>query len=443
MDIAGPFEIVRPDPITFDANPTPVTCNGEADGTITVEVLSGGIGLIQFAIGPNFNEFFSDITTPGSYTFDELAAGTYEILIQDENGCFEKDFITITEPDVVEIVNIQTTPELCIGANDGTVVFDITGGTPFVDPLVSPMPYFEYKIEMIDPVDETGTGVFAPYDGQIIEGLQGGASYAIYTQDANLCSSTAVFTIGIGVDLTAEPIIQYGCEGIFPNSTVTVQILDDSLMSDLMFALDPLDPTDAITAMAGIENTWGDLPPGDHTVYVYHENGCTNFVEFTVDAYEPLVLTATKTGPNELTALAEGGFGGYEYFFNSESYGAETVFTTNDSGVVNVRVVDSNGCVAMVQVPFEFTGMLEIPNFFTPDGDNLNDVWSPENREFFPNIEVKIYDRYGRVVAILNEITNWDGTYEGKEVPTGDYWYVVNANDKTQQRYVGHFTLYR
>ena len=35
------------------------------------------------------------------------------------------------------------------------------------------------------------------------------------------------------------------------------------------------------------------------------------------------------------------------------------------------------------------------------------------------------------------------GTYEGKELPTGDYWYVVNANDKEKQQYVGHFTLYR
>lgn len=443
MDIAGPFEIIRPDPIIFDAVPTPVTCNGEEDGTITVEVMSGGIGLIQFAIAPNFNEFFSDPLTPGEYTFDELAAGTYEILIQDENGCFEKDFITVTEPDQLEIVNIQTTPELCIGANDGTVFFDIIGGTPFNDPLVSPTPYFEYKIEMIDPVDESGTAVFAPYNGQIIENLQGGASYAIYLQDANLCGTTEIFTIGIGVDLTAEPIVEYGCEGIFPNSTVTVEMQEPNLIPDLMFALDPIDPTDATTAMAGLDRTWGDLPAGDHTVYIYHENGCTNFVEFTIDSYSPLSLTAIKTGPNELVASAEGGFGGYEFFFNGESYGEETTFTTNESGMVNIRVIDANGCVAEVAIPFEFTGMLEFPNFFTPDGDNMNELWSPSNREFFPNIEVKIYDRYGRVVAILNEVSGWDGTYEGKEVPTGDYWYVVNANDKSQQRYVGHFTLYR
>ncbi|WP_281542932.1 T9SS type B sorting domain-containing protein [Maribacter aestuarii] len=443
MDIAGPFEIIRPAPIVFDATPTPVTCNGEEDGSITVEVISGGVGLIQFAIAPNFNEFFSDPATPGTYTFDELATGTYEILIQDENGCFEKDFITVDEPEIVEVINIQTTPELCIGANDGTVVFDIIGGTPFNDPLISPSPYFEYKLEMIDPIDETGTAVFAPYDGQIIQNLQGGASYALYIQDANLCPATQLFTVDIGVDLTAEPIVQYGCEGIFPNSTTTVQMQDASLMSDLMFALDPVDPTDAITAMAGVENVWGDLPAGDHIVYIYHENGCSNFVEFSVDSYDPLTLNAMKTGPNELVASAEGGYGGYEYFFNGESYGEETTYTTNESGMVNIRVVDANGCVAEVAIPFEFTGMLEIPNFFTPDGDNQNDFWAPRNREFFPDIEVKIYDRYGRVVAILDEVSGWDGKYEGNEVPTGDYWYVVNANDKSKQRYVGHFTLYR
>jgi large repetitive protein len=142
-------------------------------------------------------------------------------------------------------------------------------------------------------------------------------------------------------------------------------------------------------------------------------------------------------------ALAEGGFGGYEYFFNGTSFGSETTFTTNESGTVNIRVVDANGCVAEVVLPFEFTGMLEMPNFFTPDGDNLNDVWAPRNREFFPNIDVRIYDRYGRVVAVLDEVLAWDGTYDGKPVPTGDYWYVVNANDKSKQRYVGHFTLYR
>lgn len=438
-DIAGPFEIIRPAPIVFTASSTPVTCTGEEDGTIIVEVTTGGVGLVQFAIEPNFSEFFSDPANPGIYTFDELAAGDYEILIQDENGCFEKDVITVAEPEEITVTNVSSTPETCIGFENGTAQLTITGGTPFVDSVTFAQ-YYETKL--VGP-NSDGSEVFVRNDNLYFDGLVGGETYFVFIQDANLCSADVLVPIEIGVDLTAEPIVQYGCEGIFPNSTVTVQMQDTSLIPELMFALDPIDPTDAITALAGIDRTWGDLPAGDHTVYIYHENGCTNFVEFSIDMYDPLTLEAVKTGPNEVTASAEGGYGTYEYFFQGESYGTETVFTTNESGNVTVQVVDQNGCVASVTIPFEFTGMLEIPNFFTPDGDGMNDVWYPKNRNFFPNIEVKIYDRYGRVVAILNQVSNWDGNYEGTELPTGDYWYVVNANDKSKIRYVGHFTLYR
>ena len=73
----------------------------------------------------------------------------------------------------------------------------------------------------------------------------------------------------------------------------------------------------------------------------------------------------------------------------------------------------------------------------------MNELWQVENAELFPNVDVKIYDRYGRVVADLKEVKGWDGTYDGEPLPTGDYWYVVNANDQRNQRWVGHFTLYR
>ncbi|MGB0525985.1 MAG: glycoside hydrolase family 2 TIM barrel-domain containing protein, partial [Flammeovirgaceae bacterium] len=39
--------------------------------------------------------------------------------------------------------------------------------------------------------------------------------------------------------------------------------------------------------------------------------------------------------------------------------------------------------------------------------NNMNEEWFPRNRELFPNIEVKIYDRYGRVVAILDQVKKW------------------------------------
>ncbi|QCW99627.1 T9SS type B sorting domain-containing protein [Aggregatimonas sangjinii] len=448
-DIQGPFVIVNPEPIVVARTPTPVSCNGEEDGTILVEVTSGGEGLIQFAIGPNFDEFFSDSANPGTYVFDELAAGTYEILIQDDAGCVQRRFVEVTEPDELQITGLQTTPELCIDASDGTVIFNIQGGTPFNDPMVSATPYYEYKLEMNSPIDETGTGVFAPYDGQAIQNLQGGATYVLYIQDANLCPAADVFDVGVGVDLAADPLVQYGCEGMFPNSTASVLMQDSSVLPELLYYLEDMNavgPPLTIQEMidqADTQSTWGDLPSSEYTAHIFHSNGCSNSVQFEIEQYDPLILTAEKTDVNEVTATASGGYGEYEFFFQGVSQGADNVYLTNMDTTVEVRVVDAQGCEATVAIPFEFTGMLEIPNFFTPDGDGMNDEWVIQNRELFPNIEVKIYDRYGRVVAELDQLTNWDGTYESKDLPSGDYWYVVNQNDARNTRFVGHFTLYR
>ncbi|WP_445385417.1 T9SS type B sorting domain-containing protein [Robiginitalea sp. IMCC44478] len=438
-DVEGPFTIVRPDPILFTATATPVSCAGETDGSITIEVTSGGQGLLQFAIEPNFNEFFSDPTTPGQYTFTDLEGAPfpgreYDILIQDEQGCSEVTTIAVVEPQPLE-ASFTASPETCLGFADGSAQVTITGGTPFVDGVG--VPYYETSLDSSADTD------YVRNDALFYDNLSGGQSYVVFIRDANGCTSNVVIPIDIGVELAAEPVVEYGCEGIFPFNTVRIDLQDNNVLPEVLFALDPVDPTDAITAQADTVRNWGDLPAGDHTVYLYHSNGCTSFVEFTIDDYQPLVLDAMQTGPDEITATATGGFGGYEFFFQDESYGANNVFNINYDATVNIRVVDQQGCEVVIAFPFDFDGMVDFPNFFTPDGDGMNDEWFPRNREFFPNIEVIIYDRYGRVVARLDQVTKWDGTYNGKEVPTGDYWYVVNANDNENQQYVGHFTLYR
>ncbi|MGB7395059.1 MAG: T9SS type B sorting domain-containing protein, partial [Pricia sp.] len=445
--VQGPFVIDEPVQVTITAEPTPTSCFGENDGSITMNVTSMTGGLVKFAIEPNLSEFFSDPDNPTTYTFTDLAANdgnnpSYTVLAQDAEGCPQTFELIVTEPDELTVTNVDTTPETCIDAADGTAQLTIAGGTPFVDATDPANPVEYYETRIVGP-DSDGTEVFERNESLFLDNLPGGVSYIVFIRDANMCDTFVEIPIEIGVDLNAEPIVQYGCEGIFPNSTTRIALDDESRIDEILFALDPIDPSDAITSMATDVRQWGDLPAGDHTVYIYHENGCTTFVEFTIDAYEPLTLDAQKTGPNELTAIAAGGFGGYEYFFNGESYGSEGIFTTTESGVVEVRVIDQQGCIVVASIPFEFTGMLELPNFFTPNGDNENDFWSPRNREFFPDIEVIIYDRYGRVVAELDQVSEWDGLYDGNELPSGDYWYVVNQNDKRNTRYVGHFTLYR
>lgn len=422
--ISDPIVIEPKPPLVLDyLEAVPVVCAGDANGQIIIEA-SGGTGRIRYSISDNLSEFFegNDPNNPNRKIFNDLLPRTYDIIIQDDLGCTITRTVEITQPTELVAAVVSTTPEVCMGDGDGTLTLEVTGGTA---------PYYT-SINSADDAD------FVQNDSMFFDNLQGGETYVIFVRDANGCQTSVVADIGIGIDIEAEPIVAYGCDGIFPNSTTTINIADSSQLSDLLFSLDVDD-----VQLATEQRTFGDLPPGEHTVYIYHANGCVTFVEFEVDAYEPLTLEAVKTGPDEVTAIATGGFGGYEYFFQGESYGEVNTFNINVDSNINIMVRDQNGCVANLVMPFNFEGMPEMPPFFTPDGDNLNDYWYPENREFFPNIDVIIYDRYGRVVARLDQVKKWDGTYEGKPLPTGDYWYVVNANDNEKQQFVGHFTLYR
>lgn len=418
------IEIKPKDPLVLEyLEAVPVTCAGDSNGQIIIEA-SGGTGAIRYSISDNLSEFFegNDPLNPNRRTFTDLPPRTYDIIIQDDLGCTITRTVEITQPMELLAGVISTTPETCMGDGDGTMTLQVTGGTA---------PYFT-------SVNSAYDADFVQNDSMFFDNLQGGETYVVFVRDANGCQTNVIAEIGIGVDIVAEPVVEYGCDGIFPNSTTTINIADSSQLSDLLFSLDVDD-----VQLANDQRTYGDLSPGEHTVYIYHANGCVTFVEFEIDAYEPLTLEAIKTGPNEVTAMATGGFGGYEYFFQGESYGEVNVFNINVDSNINIMVRDQNGCVANLVMPFNFEGMPEMPDFFTPDGDNLNDYWYPENREFFPDIDVIIYDRYGRVVARLDQVKKWDGNYEGKPLPTGDYWYVVNANDREKQRFVGHFTLYR
>jgi gliding motility-associated-like protein len=133
----------------------------------------------------------------------------------------------------------------------------------------------------------------------------------------------------------------------------------------------------------------------------------------------------------------------YEYTLNGEDYGNESSFLIYESGDYTVTVTDAYGCVASATKYFEYVDVC-IPNYFTPNGDGLLDGWGPGCTEQYRDLTFDIFDRYGRKIATLRVGQKWDGKYKGRELPTGDYWYVVKLNDNRDNReFVGHFTLYR
>lgn len=110
---------------------------------------------------------------------------------------------------------------------------------------------------------------------------------------------------------------------------------------------------------------------------------------------------------------------------------------------VRVYIEDAQGCGYYIDIEREFID-IDIPNYFTPNGDGDNDIWYPKHIENYPNAQVQIYDRYGRPIAKLKPGQGWNGQYKGKELPAGDYWYIINLNEPDDERvFKGHFTLYR
>src|SRR5690606_13992606 len=182
------------------------------------------------------SEFFEgdDPLLPNSITFRDLPPGTYEIIVQDELGCTILREVTVTEPQELIASNINTTPETCINASDGSAQLSVNGGTPFLDPI-SGAAYYETKI--IGP-NSMGDEVFVRNDALLLDHLLGGETYVVFIRDAMGCETNVIIPIPLGVDLNSEAIVEYGCDGIFPNSTVTIRMADNSLLPQLLFSLD-------------------------------------------------------------------------------------------------------------------------------------------------------------------------------------------------------------
>ena len=81
---------------------------------------------------------------------------------------------------------------------------------------------------------------------------------------------------------------------------------------------------------------------------------------------------------------------------------------------------------------------------FTPNNDGFNDTWQVYGVSslFQPNSKIYIFDRYGKLLKELNlSGKGWDGSFNGKKLPTDDYWFSVALQDG--RIFKSHFTLKR
>ncbi len=177
---------------------------------------------------------------------------------------------------------------------------------------------------------------------------------------------------------------------------------------------------------------------------------CSDFRLFFVVLSEKATIESIDvvdiTNGKEITINASG-IGNYEFALDNIEgpYQDSPIFNNVSVRPQIAYVRDKNGCGVAEKAVDRDLNLDDFPNFFTPNGDGINDFWQfvPPRRNFQINIEtISIYNRYGNLIQRFKANSlGWDGNFNGVPLPSSDYWFKANLGDG--RIFKGHFALKR
>ena len=372
------------------------TCYNASSGYLSV-IASGGT--------PQYSYVWN--TGDSSSVADSLNDGTFTVTVTDSKGCSSTWDTTITMNPRLLLLLSSHSPLCANNTHDGSAVATISGGTPG---------YSTY---------------WSTHDTTLqIDSLDGG-TYFITVTDSLGCKVTDSTEIKPSIVVWAKA--QYDttiCAGD------TVQLFGSGSTNNFEWA-----PTTHMTDTLLWKPT---VAPSDTTIYTLtvHDSICvavdsviiTTFPVAPIDAGNDIEIMHDHDTQLEVTGLPS----------------SATIVWTPDSSLDNssianpmakpsetttyiVFVTDSNHCRVSDTVVVTVIPELFVPNGFTPNGDGKNDVWEIDYINKFPNVEVEVYNRWGERIFYSKgypDNERWDGTYNGKKLPTGTYYFIINLHDK-------------
>ena len=453
------------------------SCGDANDGKLIFEVqVSGGVPPYKYKLEKK-TEKTSEHTlitvTNGRGYIENLSSGSYQLLVEDSKNCIA----TITEttiiapkPITVDIKVNKSHSQACDDSQNGSVTLsNIAGGSGF------------YRIYLINHEKKTVVdrkiGVKA---GETVTFGNLASSYNIHyeiaIQDSKGCllAHLAPFTIDEEPDVAVQSVEnEINCDPAsnkgyvhtlvvkFSNNAVDYDKISYNLNNGVERSFTRtagniafIDDFDAETLTQTLTVNYKPMGVGRPICPASIVNfSLTRFPQFTLER-------VPNDDLNVIEVIAKGGvtdlLSGYTYYFNGENQGNNPVYTIKNTdperieagGVriktIEVKAKDAKDCIRTLVVEVPYID-IDIPNYFTPNGDGDNDRWRPKKMEDFPNAFVHVFDRNGRRMATLKPGESWDGIYAGKPMPSGDYWYTIDLNDELRdgRKIYGHFSLYR
>ena len=372
---------------------TVIACNSSY---LLIPSVSGGTAPYDYS--------WSNGSTLSSQNLDQ---GNYNLIVSDLFGCGDTSSISITydPPPVVDLGS-----DYAIACNTiTTLIPNVIGGT---------QPY-----------------TYSWSDGSINSSLAiSEGSYSITVSDFYACSDSDDIEVtqeGPGtVILSGGGII---CED---KSTEVYFNFDGSVPWNLEF-------TNGLSSQTieGITESNYSLTTSNNGIYdvvvAYDFNDClANIVGSAQVIVNPLpVVTLTPAESfiyeGETIELEVGDYEIYQWY-NSDGFdlGNFNKLTVSDSGTFYVEVKDFNGCDGVSNFAIVNTQPqtnLFIPNTFTPNGDDHNELFSiiGDNIKTF---SIQIFNRWGELMFLSKSIDkSWDGTFKNKKVQEGTYYYNVKV----------------
>ncbi len=177
--------------------------------------------------------------------------------------------------------------------------------------------------------------------------------------------------------------------------------------------------------------------PGDYFVTVTNINGCSATKRFEVNTADVAGIADIRSeGSSVIIEPANSGV--FEYSLDGINFQQSNFFTNVSGGVYTAYVRDLEKCNTVSE---EFPHIV-LPQFITPNNDGVNDRFEIKGVGYFNSSEIRIFDRYGKLLAAGNGAGfSWNGTINGKDSPAGDYWYHIFIEGYDPVK--GHFTLKR
>ncbi|WP_026838203.1 T9SS type B sorting domain-containing protein [Gillisia sp. JM1] len=176
---------------------------------------------------------------------------------------------------------------------------------------------------------------------------------------------------------------------------------------------------------------------------IKEENGilCESYKEFDlVHSEAPTIdkISYKDFAENSRVEIFTSGDGDFEYSLDGINFQDENFFEDVEGGEYDITIRDKNGCGQAIQL----INIINYGRFFTPNNDGYHDTWTIKGISDQTTSFIQIYDRYGKLLVQLDPSSKgWDGNFNGRPMPSNDYWFQVNLNDG--KVHSGHFSLIR